>query len=173
MSCFWKLSEEWNLTAHKSPQDLVLLSPQGTDLDFCPVFSFVSSGAQTNAVLEQIMCIIPSCGEKTMKQAHISFHCQNHLEILAMQDTFFMLSGSCSAAYLKKTWWPHSSSWQTYSRSQSFQIIIAHKTSSSESSIISLSSTFPTRLWHFFWRKTANLVSWKPWPDEEPIKFMA
>lgn len=89
------LSEEWNLTACKSCQDLVLPSSQGTDLDFCPVFSFVSSGAQTNALLEQIiMCIIPSCGEKIMKQAHTSLHRQNHLDILATQDTFFMLSGS-------------------------------------------------------------------------------
>lgn len=61
-----------------------LSSSQVTDLDFCSVFSFVSSDAQTSAPLEQIiMCIIHSCSEKTTKQARISFHCQNHLDILA------------------------------------------------------------------------------------------
>lgn len=67
-------------------QDLVLpfLLHMALDLDFCSLFSFVSSDAQTNALLEQIiMCIIHSCGEKTTKQAHISLHCQNHLDILA------------------------------------------------------------------------------------------
>lgn len=83
-----------------------------------------------------------------------------------------LLSDSCSAAYLKKKRWPHSSSWQTYSRSQSFQIIIAHKTSPSESCLISLPSTFATELHHFFWGETANLMSSKISPDGGPTKLM-
>lgn len=57
---------------------------QATNLDFCSPFSCISSDAQTNALLKQIMkCIIHSCSEKTTKQAHIPFHCQNHLDFLA------------------------------------------------------------------------------------------
>ena len=81
-----KVSWRVKLNCTKKPprSSLLLSSPEGTDPDFCSVLFFVSSDAQTKAVLEQIiMCIIHSCGEKTTKQAHISFHCQNHLDVLA------------------------------------------------------------------------------------------
>lgn len=72
-------------------------------MDFCSVFPFISSDAQANAFARTDYNVHHPF--LTTKQAHISFHCQNHLDILATQDTFFMLTGSyCLTAVQQPIW---------------------------------------------------------------------